>query len=349
MVQQLGHTRRGFLKQTVGLGAGLAGVSVLAEILAACGGGSAASPAASAGSSGAAPSSPAAAKPAASAASQAAAGGGNSAPLERVTALVLGNPPLVGFFEDDVAHKFGIFKQFGLDVTLQHIGSPSSVIQALVAGKVDFAKTTVLSLYQAASRGQAVKIIDVEEVRAPFQLVVAADIKSASDLKGKTYASGAIYGADYYFTDTILRSAGLSIKDMKVVVLGTGPAKTDALISGKVAATAVLFDQVPIITRNGPGLHVLNVSPSQYQTYFPMDTIAVTEAYLKTHTETAIKFVKAILTTLRSLHNDQAFFTKAVEALHPGSFKPAEIKQNWETFRKLGYWGLNGGLNLKDL
>ncbi|MHB8618450.1 MAG: ABC transporter substrate-binding protein [Chloroflexota bacterium] len=288
--------------------------------------------------------------PAATASARSSASAAPSAPAKvlHISALALGNPPLMGYFADDVAFRLNMFKDAGLDVNLQHVGNPATVVQALVGGKVNFAKTTVLSLYEAAMKGQPVKIIQVEELKAPFQLMAQSGITSLDQLKGKTYGTGAIYGADYFFTDSLLRTVGLSIKDVKVVPLGTGPAKTDALLSGKVDAASVFFDQVALIASKSSTVHLLT-KDIRNRPYFPMDAIGTSAEYLNGHVEEATRYVEGMLRTVRSLQSDEKFFAKAVNTIYPGKYKPEVIQKNFATLKEMSYWAVNGGINLAQL
>jgi hypothetical protein len=82
----------------------------------------------------------------------------------------------------------GIFKKYGLDVTLAYIDAGTTLSQAVVGGSVGIAQNGYSPAAAAAVAGADVVFIGGISNQLPFQLVVKGNIKSAADLKGKKLA-----------------------------------------------------------------------------------------------------------------------------------------------------------------
>ena len=82
----------------------------------------------------------------------------------------------------------GIFKKYGLDVTLAYIDAGTTLSQAVVGGSINIAQNGYAPAAAAAVQGADVVFIGGISNQLPFQLVVKGNIKSAADLKGKKIA-----------------------------------------------------------------------------------------------------------------------------------------------------------------
>src|SRR5439155_2209093 len=82
----------------------------------------------------------------------------------------------------------GIFKKYGLDVTLAYIDAGTTLSQAVVGGSINIAQNGYSPAAAAAVQGADVVFIGGISNQLPFQLVVKGNIKTAADLKGKKIA-----------------------------------------------------------------------------------------------------------------------------------------------------------------
>ena len=117
----------------------------------------------------------------------------------------------------------GHYKAEGLDFELIQPANPADTIKLVAAQSVHFTMTYVPDIMQA--REQGVPIISVAALLRPLTtgLEVRGDsgIKSPADLKGKTLAVNSIPSALAEMR-TVLASAGLTEKDVKVIDPGFG-------------------------------------------------------------------------------------------------------------------------------
>src|ERR687898_3661337 len=95
----------------------------------------------------------------------------SAAPL-RLSYSVVG-PTVAGIW---MAHDYGTFKKYGLDVQLVYIPSSGSNIQALLGGSIDVMVAGSSGIVSAAARGAPLVAIASQMNRPPVTLYVQPDI-----------------------------------------------------------------------------------------------------------------------------------------------------------------------------
>src|SRR5205814_660500 len=144
---------------------------------------------------------------------------------------------LADFFPAYVAKEAGIFDQNFLDVDLQLIASTTG-LPALLAGQTQIAHIGGSEALTTTAGGGDVVVVANTGPVWPYQLYVAADIKTPADLKGKKVAIAGVGGTFDIGIRTMLRKLGI-VPDTDVTVFSTGSTAnaTAALLSGNVAGT----------------------------------------------------------------------------------------------------------------
>jgi NitT/TauT family transport system substrate-binding protein len=194
-----------------------------------------------------------------------------------------------------IALARGIYLQEGLELENVILDSSATQTQALIAGDLNFNTYSVDSVAKAVVAGAPLKMIGSAQVIPNFQLIVANDITSFQDLKGKSLAAGSPGG---YF-DIVLRgmltARGLSDGDYQVLSIGNARARTPAIKAGQVSG-AILGgpdDSVALAEGLKSLGYVHQVIPDlQYSGY------AVSDEWAKTHRAVVLAFLRS---TLRSL------------------------------------------------
>lgn len=135
-----------------------------------------------------------------------------------------------------VAKKLGLFKAEGLDVRLVPPSDPSAVPRLVAAGQADVGVYYQPNLYLDHAAGVPIVRFGTL-VETPLNCVIAlahGPIQSLADLKGKTIGYS-VSGFEQALLAEMLKSAGLSLKDVKLVNVNF--ALTPSVISGRVDAT----------------------------------------------------------------------------------------------------------------
>jgi NitT/TauT family transport system substrate-binding protein len=123
-----------------------------------------------------------------------------------------------------VAQEAEIFKANKLSVALKWFDGLAASNSALVAGQVDANNQTLIDTLIATAKGaEQVVVLTTDNSTGSDQVIVAPEIKTVADLKGKKVAveEGSV---DHYLLLLGLKKAGLSAKDIKIVPLTEGDA-----------------------------------------------------------------------------------------------------------------------------
>jgi len=135
------------------------------------------------------------------------------------------------------AQEKGFFAQEGLDLQVLVVRGVIGV-SSLMSGEIDVT-CHAGSGFSAALRGVPIKIISVTRERPIHELIVAPNINSPVELKGKAIAVGSLDGTAAVMTRRILQAKGLDAqKDVHLLSMDT-PARLQSLFSGRVAGAMI--------------------------------------------------------------------------------------------------------------
>jgi NitT/TauT family transport system substrate-binding protein len=147
------------------------------------------------------------------------------------TKVAIGISGWTGFAPLTLAKEAGLFKKFGLDVSIKKIPQKDRHL-ALASGDIQCAATTVETWVVWNANGVAsTQIFQLDKSYGADGMVVKAGIDKIADLKGKTIAASAPGTAPYFTAAWMLKKNGVSIKDVKVLTLEPQPV-ANALLAG---------------------------------------------------------------------------------------------------------------------
>ncbi len=190
------------------------------------------------------------------------------------------------------AYESGIFKQNGLDVTLQNIAS-STGIPALISGQVQFAHLGGSETLSAAVEGGDLVIIAITGPVYPFVFMAPASINSVQDLKGKKIGVSNPGSSSDIATRVMLSKVGLDPdKDVSIVAVGSLANRTAALLSGAIdAGLAQPPDQLALEDK---GFHVIYDLAAQKLPSVG-DCIVVQRTYLNSNRAVIQQYIDSIV------------------------------------------------------
>jgi ABC-type nitrate/sulfonate/bicarbonate transport system substrate-binding protein len=131
----------------------------------------------------------------------------------------------------------GIFRKYGLDVSIIYIDAGTTLTQAVVGGSVNIAQNGYTPAAAAAVAGADMVFIGGISNQLPFQLVVKGNIRTAADLKGKKVAISRLGASSDIAATYTLRHLGLSRTDVVILQLGGEGTRTAAMLSGQIDAS----------------------------------------------------------------------------------------------------------------
>lgn len=151
-----------------------------------------------------------------------------------------------------VAKEKGLFAKYGADVELVWFPNYTDSIQALSAGQLDANSQTWSDTLAPLAAGVPLKVVLVNDNSAGNDaLLVAPEIKSFADLKGKPVALEE-FSISHFVLATALAKNGMTLGDVKVANLSAGDAAA-AFLGGRVPATVVWNPWVNQIQASGKG------------------------------------------------------------------------------------------------
>ena len=121
-----------------------------------------------------------------------------------------------------IAREKGYFKQEGLDVEFELVGTAANLMPMLATGRIQVLEGGLqANIFGAISQGLPIIIAGdrASEPTGHFLLMrpeLRGAVKGIADLKGRSIAAGATASIFYYEMDRLLGTVGLSIKDVEM-------------------------------------------------------------------------------------------------------------------------------------
>ena len=209
--------------------------------------------------------------------------GASMIPLRMAFSTWTGYGPLV------VGVQQHIWAKYGLDVSYSVIESPSDRRDALRAGRLDGAATTVDTFSRWAGQNvPMVQVFGIDKSQGGDGIVAKKSITSVKQLKGKTVALNVGSTSEWFF-DYVLQQNGMSVNDVQIVDMPSSGVAGSTFVAGKVDA-AVTWEPWLSRARKAPSGHVL-VSSKAYPNII-VDDFGFRPAFIKAHPGVIGDFIK---------------------------------------------------------
>ena len=239
------------------------------------------------------------------------------------TPVAIGISGWTGFAPLTLAKEAGLFKKYGLDVSIKKIPQKDRHL-AIASGDIQCAATTVETWIAWNAAGVATtQIFQLDKSYGADGMVVKPGIKSIHELKGKTVAASAPGTSPYFGLAWMLAKNGLSIKDVKVVNLEP-QAAANAMIAGTEGIDAAMtYEPYLGAVRAKPEAGKIIATTLDYP--MVMDTVGCTPRFLSEHPKAAQGLANAYFDALELIKADPK---KSYEIMG------ADVKQSGEAFAK---------------
>lgn len=237
------------------------------------------------------------------------------------TKLTIGMNGWTGYAPLSLALKEGIFKKNGLDVTIKLIPQKDRHL-ALASGDLQCATTTVQTHMMWTQNGVPnTQIFLMDKSTGADGLVVRGDIKGFADLKGKTIAVDAPGTTPYFMLASMLKSNGMSLKDVKLTTLSP-QAAAQAFVAGQNDA-AITYEPYLSSVRQNPNAGRILVTTNDYPVV--IDTFGCAPQWLKANPKAAQALTDSFFEALEFIRTNPK---RAYEVMG------AEVKQDGDEFGK---------------
>jgi ABC-type nitrate/sulfonate/bicarbonate transport system substrate-binding protein len=227
----------------------------------------------------------------------------------------------------------GIFRKYGLDVSLIYIDAGTTLSQAVVGGSVKIAQNGYSPAAAAAVQGADIVFIGGISNQLPFQLVVKPGINSAAALKGKKIAISRFGASSDVAATYALQSLGLKRSDVVLLQLGGEGTRTAAMLSGQIDGS---FEQYP---RTGEleekGYHVL-VDCLAIAIDYPNTSYVSTRDFVKKNPDIVKRFLMGISEGIHAFRANKADALKYTATFLKAEPGPA-LSKAYDTFTEKVY------------
>jgi NitT/TauT family transport system substrate-binding protein len=251
-------------------------------------------------------------------------------------------PPNVVHTTPYVAKELGLFAKRCIDVNIiQFEGGQSPTAKAAAA------QGTALVSVNDVAVGRGVKVQQIWGLapRMPQAYMVAADIKSAKDLKGRKLSAtgGGVGGFNWRMGREVLKSAGLTVDDATFIASPTA-GRLPGLVAGQIDAVALHPEDVYLASKRKPGLHVL-VQLVDLMPNYMFNAYGGQNAWIGRERDLMVDTVAALIEANRVIYKER---DKVVPIMMKATGKPKEaVEYAWDVLTKNCVWSVNTGLERK--
>jgi ABC-type nitrate/sulfonate/bicarbonate transport system substrate-binding protein len=219
----------------------------------------------------------------------------------------------------------GIFRKHGFDSEVVLITGSPRVVQALLAGDIEYAVAGATPAIRARMGGADAVILASLSSVSNMKLMVhpKSGIKRITDLKGKVLGVSQ-YGSEADVVARIMIShAGLAPRDVNILQLGGHSQVAQALIAGKLDA-AILGVQ-GLIVADKAGARVV-ATAQELNIFAPNGTLMATRSYIQRNRDSVMRFMRGFVEAVH-FFKTQREKSVAIMAKYMGGFSPEILSQ----------------------
>jgi NitT/TauT family transport system substrate-binding protein len=266
----------------------------------------------------------------------------NCPTMRKISIGVSVAPPNVVHTAPYVAKDLGYFAKRCIDANIIQFEGGSSAASAAAAVQ----GSALVSVGDVAiGRGMKVRQIWGLAPRMPQAYMVAENIKTAADLKGRRLSAtgGGVGSFNWRMGRAVLESAGLDVKDAQFISSATA-ARVPGLIAGQIDAVALHPEDVFLAQKEKPGLHPL-VQLAELMPNYMFNAYGAATDWIARDPDLLRDAVAAMIEANRTAYRDTA---KVVPAIVAATQKPKEaVEFAIDVLRKHCVWSVNEGFNPK--
>ena len=198
------------------------------------------------------------------------------------------------------AQDRGLFKKEGIEPVIVTMSGRLQAL-ALGTGEIDYA-ASVETILRATMQGMPFRIIVYTNAKMSVVLVTAPDIKSVSDLRGKTVGVTSLGGGlEYGLREILIQKGGLNPdRDVRTVSLGM-PDQIAGLMAGSLQGAMLVPPFDGIMAKKG---YKRLVSAADLLEY-PQGGLATTEKKIKEKPAQAKRIIRAMIQALSLIREER--------------------------------------------
>lgn len=145
----------------------------------------------------------------------------------------------------------GFFKEQGVDVDFQEVGSDVTLLQGVLAGEFDGVEIGPQAMIASVEQGSDVKIVGAYDPGLPAVFVVEKDVNQLADLYGRPVGINGVGGFVDFLVQAMFLREGADRSKTEIVSISDQVATNQALVAGKIAGSYVSVDAIPQMEQSG--------------------------------------------------------------------------------------------------
>jgi NitT/TauT family transport system substrate-binding protein len=220
--------------------------------------------------------------------------------------IAVGGQAQMIYWPATLAGSLGLYKQQGLDVSIQDFPGGSKALESLFGGSADVVCGFYDHTVQMAAQGRELRAF-ISLLRYPglVATTTSSAVKSIRDLKGKPVGVSAAGSSTHMFLNYLLSQNGLKPEDVSVVQIGLGATAVAAAGRNLVAAEILTDPTVGLLQKQSPFLRILADTRGREgvrQVFgvdaYPASVLYSSGGWLASHHEEAARLARALRATL---------------------------------------------------
>ncbi len=249
-------------------------------------------------------------------------------------------PPNVVHTSPYVAKELGFFAKRCIDANIiQFDGGGSPAAKAAASQGTALVSVTPIAI------GAGVKVQQIWGLapRMPQAYMVAEDIKTAKDLKGRKLSAvgGGVGGFNWLMGREVLKSAGLKVDDAQFIASATA-ARLPGLVAGQIDAVALHPEDVFLAQQKKPGLHPL-VQLADLLPHYMFNSYGASTDWIASDRPLMVDAVAAMIEANRAIYRDEA---KVVPIIMKATGKPKDaVEYSRKVLIQNCVWSVNEGFS----
>jgi ABC-type nitrate/sulfonate/bicarbonate transport system substrate-binding protein len=232
--------------------------------------------------------------------------------------------PGAAFLPFYLGKEEGIYKKYGINLTIDDSIAPPLAVQAILGGSLDF-MSAIGTAGSAGIEGRPMRVYDVVADGIDFVMVGGKGITSMSQLRGATIVGESAVSQTNLMETLMLQHAGVPVSSVHFVNITGGDAARSALVqAGKAQAVSVEITGALPLERAG-----LRVIGNTNFVLEPFTGLATSDSFASSHKQVMRNMIAATTDATKIVKTNEAETAKVLEAA-PISLSKGDAKTVWK-------------------
>ncbi|HEV2011879.1 MAG TPA: ABC transporter substrate-binding protein [Candidatus Limnocylindria bacterium] len=204
-------------------------------------------------------------------------------------------------YAEKLADTLGFYQKFGLTAEITGFEGDGKALQALIAGQLDLIVGGAGAAITSVVTDTPTKVVAMNSTILDDGLFCTKDIKTASDVKGKTVAIGSFGGTAHGSALLMLKGLGLTPKDVTITQVGNEGSRIAALKGGSIGCAVISISQQSALLPLGL---TLSFDLSKAQLHWGRSGLQARADFIAKNPNTVLAAVAATLLAQNSMFAD---------------------------------------------